>query len=1240
MKTVKRNSMKELLQKYIEKLDGNTLPILLNKLIRAECTASNIPLNSAYCTLPDRVCIKDGGADAVLNNLTKNTDFLFSNNMVFQVKATPSFDLRKEVDKIHIREHIKTGGAYVLFCNKLHCEGYNAVIKENEFKEQIVETLSISAKNVNFRLYDHSKIASWVDKYYPVKIWLLRTIGEFKDIFEDFEIWQLDRSLQNPLKTNSNIEKSIKDISDIICSNSIIRIEGQSGIGKTRQLLEAVRMCKDIQDLVLYTKRTIDCFQDICNVVNFLIREKQEAFIVLDDCPFEEFTKIKDMLNRFPNNITFVSLDYETENNENKKSLISYERINLLAADNEVIEAILKDKYKNVDETYLQHLTEWCGHNPRMAIILNNGFMDFSRQSEELERMIKPHRIDEATKNLSNVLEVCSLFKNIYYSQEDDSELLKLASLAGLSEVETIKCFNKLKNTLGVIQKRYEYHYVIPKILAFRMIFSWLDDSTSIQRNKLKELPDRMKQSCYEQLACLNEYPQIRSLAEKLIVPFAEREMLNSKFGAECFLRLSNIVPAIALRQLQETFSSFSHDDYLNLEKGRRAIVRSLQVIAFHKEHFNEAAEIMLSLADAENENWGNNATGEFIGFFKLYLGGTTCPAINRLPVIRRTLSNKEDINKIRICLQALDKALTFGHFVRSSGPEKQGAIKLEDWKPKTTYDVQIYVAAVLDILQNIIYDESFPLRQYAKDIIGQNLRMVLQHTNIDDIVSRLIGLVEFDDSGWEKARISLNHFYKFDIDKLEINSDDIKKIDKLDNILSPHNLAEKIRSYIISKANWNFYHGEKSDEEFVDENAQLLINDEDTLKLLISDLNENNNYHIFLLGKKLAEYLPDDKIKQIIDNSVDTIKSIQETKLLNGCSFLSGLLSGVNDEKLIDNYIKTWNSTRETAILILMSSRGLKRSHFRYTQLIDVINKYDWDEYLYFYTPLVGRCSYIEEYEDVFNLVTSLGKKDNKGSLQAIIQILHSILCNNKEIPKILMQITSDITNDWILLKQVGNNGLYEYECKELWNYCYDNMSDDKKYSTLSKMLQHLADRDENDTFLKYYVSDLIKEKLEKQDILTLQAIFDYCSMNDYNFIYFNVYLSNNFGSKEKSYIDNFSWDILKSFINKSKEFGLFVAKNTALFEKDSLSNNFKNILKNYINDEEMMSALRSNIYNFSWTGEVSNYYLKVKKVLTSFSEGSDDCIKNWIDDTIKELDNDIKRERRNEELFKLGIL
>lgn len=36
-------------------------------------------------------------------------------------------------------------------------------------------------------------------------------------------------------------------------------------------------------------------------------------------------------------------------------------------------------------------------------------------------------------------------------------------------------------------------------------------------------------------------------------------------------------------------------------------------------------------------------------------------------------------------------KALSVDHFVRTSGPEKQGSIKLEDWKPHTLQDIQTY---------------------------------------------------------------------------------------------------------------------------------------------------------------------------------------------------------------------------------------------------------------------------------------------------------------------------------------------------------------------------------------------------------------------------------------------------------------------------------------------------------------------------------------------------------------------
>ncbi len=1234
--------MIELQQKYIKQLDGITLPLLLNKLITAECLSNNIPLNSVHLTLPDRISIRDGGADAIFKCDTPvSTDFLFSNDMIFQVKATSNINLTSEVKKENIAAHIRNGGAYVLFCNKLYSEGCYTTNKEDEFKKQIAEELNIPTINVNFKLYDHSQMASWIGRYYPIKIWLLQTIGAYSGVFQDFERWQQDKSLQNPLKTNDNLNRSIEDIGSCICSNSIIRIEGQSGIGKSRQLLEAIRKHKEIQNLVLYTNQITNRFNDIRDEINLIIDNKQKAFVILDDCPYKEFTQIKKELNTSPNNITFISLDYESEDNYSNRPLIPSERIILSQVDDEVIRDILVDSHGGIDENELQHLVELCGQNPRMAMILNlySDALDFSSciESETLEKMTQTHREDRKFENLRTVLEVCSLFKTIYFTQDNDSELSQIALLAELSESETQRCFNRLKNNLRVIQTRYEFHYVIPKVLAFQMILSWLENSPSSLKNKLNDLPVRMKQSCYEQLECLNVYPQVKSLAEKLLVPFAKREMLNSKFGAECFLRLSNIVPGVALKKLQETFSGFSRNDYLQIKEGRRAIVSSLQVIAFHEEYFKGAAEIMLALADAENEGWSNNATGEFISFFKLCLGGTTCPASKRLSIIKDVLSDGIE-NKVNICLDALDKALSIDHFVRTSGPEKQGSIKLEDWKPHTLQDIQTYISAVLDILKDLILDTSFVFRQKAKDIIGQNLRCILQYHNIDVVIFCLIKLVEFDNTGWDKIRIALNHFHKFDEKTKDFTLKEVEKIKMLENILSPKTLVEQVHFYLLSKASWSIYHDKKGNEEIVNEYVSLLLDDLETLYLLLSDLNEVNNYRVFLLGRKLAECISDDRIKQIIDNSINALLLLQKTKQLNGCSFLSGVMDGVSDA-LTDNYIKKWSLHKETAIFVLMMSRVIKYSTFRYNQLIQVIDKYDWDEYLYFYMPIVGKSSYAKEYDDVFKLVVSLRRKSNKGSLQALIIIFHSILSNNKEIPEPLIQVISEIINDWDTIKQIDNSGLYNYECKKLWNYCYNLLAANDKYNVLSQILQHIVKDDDTETSMKYFASDLVKELLAKQSLIALQAIFDFCSQNHYNFIYFDIYLSDNFDGKENSYIDNFSWDVLKKLIDKNKEFGLFVAKSTALFEKDNISNNFKNILENYIENKDIMEELTGNIYNFSWMGNVSDYYRKVKNALVPLSEHSNNLIKEWTRNIISTLDERIKQEQKREDLLKLGL-
>ena len=52
----------------------------------------------------------------------------------------------------------------------------------------------------------------------------------------------------------------------------------------------------------------------------------------------------------------------------------------------------------------------------------------------------------------------------------------------------------------------------------------------------------------------------------------------------------------------------------------RRHLVWALEKIAFHPDSFDEGAHLLLRLALAENETYGNNATGQFVGLFPVIL--------------------------------------------------------------------------------------------------------------------------------------------------------------------------------------------------------------------------------------------------------------------------------------------------------------------------------------------------------------------------------------------------------------------------------------------------------------------------------------------------------------------------------------------------------------------------------------------------------------------------------------------
>ena len=81
----------------------------------------------------------------------------------------------------------------------------------------------------------------------------------------------------------------------------------------------------------------------------------------------------------------------------------------------------------------------------------------------------------------------------------------------------------------------------------------------------------------------------------------------------------------------------------------------------------------MLRLGCAEIEDISNNATGEFVALFPIYLPATAASLKERIIFLQREIKDEE---QKKLVLRAVDRALNTSSFIYFSGAEIQGQRK------------------------------------------------------------------------------------------------------------------------------------------------------------------------------------------------------------------------------------------------------------------------------------------------------------------------------------------------------------------------------------------------------------------------------------------------------------------------------------------------------------------------------------------------------------------------------------
>ena len=221
--------------------------------------------------------------------------------------------------------------------------------------------------------------------------------------------------------------------------------------------------------------------------------------------------------------------------------------------------------------------------------------------------------------------------------------------------------------------------------------------------------------------------PAATRIVEKLLGPngiYRDISFLNSKTGADFFLTLSKANPKPALRCLKRLIDEQSKEQMLAFDTGRRQIVWALERMAEWKELFSDAARILLKLGEAENESYGNNASGIFVELFSnaySEVAPSEATPEQKIPVLREAFESLSKEQRA-LALKACDKALKIDHFSRIHGTHGEPFHPSPNrWMPKTYdewFDAYRNVwNLILEVIDNLTEDE----RKEASDILLRN---------------------------------------------------------------------------------------------------------------------------------------------------------------------------------------------------------------------------------------------------------------------------------------------------------------------------------------------------------------------------------------------------------------------------------------------------------------------------------------------------------------------------------------
>jgi len=1095
--------MNEIKIEHINHLKADELSQLLHSLIMLEARHKN--LQDWDELVPFNITTGDAGSDgrASWNGTPTRTHWLPNKLTIFQNKATtltapacykeilepPKKKVKKRKLKSQIEKLVLANGCYILFTNKSLVDE-TIEDRKKKFREAIKDAGHANYSTIDIDVYDANKIKDWCNQY----IAAVTLVQGFNGIHrpQGFKIWEkwyaTSKANETAYQTNNIILTNIKLIQDSISSEKVIRVTGQSGLGKTRLVLETFRENPLMKSVIYYDLAGMNSIAEIKTyLLNY--QDTQDGIIVIDNCDSKSHIVLSEIA-KSSGNIKIITIGlYDSDSIEDSK--IRLDRDN----QKEIVKEIIKTKIGHSHQSNdIEYLSELCEGYPWMAkrfceSILKTDIDNFSSILPEtfIERLLFGG--EENVKEYK-VIRACAVFSSFGFPDDEILEVITKEQADSLEaqldyiRTQILDIDVSLSEFYEICQKyrqqdiieRYGVFYVVkPTVLAINLATDWLKKTPS---SKIISILTELKGSelgkkIAERIKDLDQVDKAYQIVGELWGPkgfFASAEVLNTSWGSLLFRYVVEVNPIATAEALELSFGKMPKEEILKIDEGRRNLVWALEKLCFRKESFNVASKILYLFAVSENETWANNSTNQFVQLFQLFLSGTTASLMEKLEIIKWGLKKNDD-DYTRVAIEAMGRGIINDHYSRMGGPEKQGSsAPLHDYEPSWDEIIK-YWETIISLLTDIACSDNIHA-SLAQEKIANSIRSLIKDGEFRLIKSSILEIIKVRGRLWSEAINNLRMTLGYEV---HLSKETVKEINSLIDKLTPSDIKSQL-FLTVTKPEWDTY--EKDDEgHYIDKQkinaeslAQRILTEETPWIDYIPDLIEGEQRQAFSFGAKIGELTKE--LESTVEIVIVSLKKIVKEK--QSPELIAGILWGSKNvkfaEKIIDRFL---------------SDSDLMQHAFYLTRIININ---------------------LKNLEKLFVLIDNYGFPISNFQNFKFGNSLDKL--TNEEVVLLLDRIN-----------KYGNPGKWT-TLSILTTFCYHNTERWKNYRSYIKSLiigsNMIIDKTESGAREEHYWSDAVLKILQEGDeedfaIEISKQIIEFCSNVKSSIIFgISIYLSN----------------------------------------------------------------------------------------------------------------------------------